>query len=261
MAGKIDRLDPVNREKRRQQKFLQQLKFMIGKCMVIKKIIIISIFLICNYVVVEAQTTNINIVATPTASAPASVIYTFEAGDSLWSVAKKFYHDPAKWPLIRKLSKIPIVNPNMILNGEKLVVPLNANFEKQHRAVAVAWLYKEKSYTYRKSDNVKMPWLPEQLQPGANLDVDHTNDGRIYVLALDGVTVYGFDINYYPICQFSIQQGLADTYHATGIAFRPDVNSGTFVFSDATGKIRLMRFPMPKDFSPLPTPKSESLSK
>jgi nucleoid-associated protein YgaU len=50
--------------------------------------------------------------------------YTVVAGDYLRKIAKKFYGDEAKWPKIYEANKKIIgPNPNLILPGQKLVIP------------------------------------------------------------------------------------------------------------------------------------------
>ena len=49
--------------------------------------------------------------------------HTVGKGDSLWSLAKKYYGDGNKWKKIYEANKNLIKNPNLIKDGWKLVIP------------------------------------------------------------------------------------------------------------------------------------------
>ena len=49
--------------------------------------------------------------------------YTVKKGDCLWSIAKKYYGNGAKWTKIYNANKSKISNPNLIYVGQKLVIP------------------------------------------------------------------------------------------------------------------------------------------
>jgi hypothetical protein len=98
------------------------------------------------------------------------------------------------------------------------------------------------------------PGLPSLFQPGNSLGIDHTDDGRWYVLGLDGQTVYVFDSNNNPIGQLSIQLGQFDPYRATGIAWQDGPGGGNLYCSDNLGDIRVVTLPLPAGFTPIPSP-------
>jgi LysM repeat protein len=50
--------------------------------------------------------------------------YIIKAGDTLWSIAKKFYSDGSKYTKIYNANKNIIKNPSLIYSGQKLVIPL-----------------------------------------------------------------------------------------------------------------------------------------
>jgi LysM repeat protein len=47
-----------------------------------------------------------------------------KSGDSLWSIAKKYYGDGAKYNKIYNANKDKIKNPALIMSGQKLVIPV-----------------------------------------------------------------------------------------------------------------------------------------
>lgn len=64
--------------------------------------------------------------ARPSGSSPApatSQTYTVQQGDCLWNIAKKFYGDGSKYPVIYEANKDKIKNPNLIYAGQVLTIP------------------------------------------------------------------------------------------------------------------------------------------
>ena len=59
------------------------------------------------------------------------------AGDTLWSISKKYLKDPKKWPEILKHNKIPSSNPSIALPGMVLKVPVDLLKEKYRAAKLV----------------------------------------------------------------------------------------------------------------------------
>jgi LysM repeat protein len=54
---------------------------------------------------------------------PASRSYTVRPGDTLSSIAERFYHNPADWQFLQKVNAAEVKNPNLIFAGEVLSVP------------------------------------------------------------------------------------------------------------------------------------------
>jgi LysM repeat protein len=54
---------------------------------------------------------------------PASRHYTVRPGDTLSSIAERFYHNPADWRLLQQANSAQVKNPNLIYAGEVLSVP------------------------------------------------------------------------------------------------------------------------------------------
>ncbi len=52
-----------------------------------------------------------------------SRVYTTKSGDSLQSIAKKYYNDPKKWRTIYEANRRQIKDPNKIPVGKKLIIP------------------------------------------------------------------------------------------------------------------------------------------
>jgi LysM repeat protein len=57
------------------------------------------------------------------AAAPADQTYIVQAGDSLWSIAQRFYGNPFKWPDIYHANQSQIADPNAINIGQALTIP------------------------------------------------------------------------------------------------------------------------------------------
>jgi nucleoid-associated protein YgaU len=54
---------------------------------------------------------------------PAERFYTVQSGDTLGSIAKKFYGDGRKWPTIAAANKEVLPDPNRLQVGMKLRIP------------------------------------------------------------------------------------------------------------------------------------------
>ena len=57
---------------------------------------------------------------------PATRTYTVRSGDTLSSIAEKFYHNPGDWPWIYHANQSQIRDPNSIYVGERLTIPYHA---------------------------------------------------------------------------------------------------------------------------------------
>ncbi len=57
------------------------------------------------------------------ATAPKASSYTVKTGDSLWSIAKYFFGDGAKYDLIYEANRESISDPNLLYAGQILVIP------------------------------------------------------------------------------------------------------------------------------------------
>ena len=55
--------------------------------------------------------------------APRAQAYVVQAGDSLWSIAQRFYGNPHKWPDIYYANQSQIHDPNLIYQGQQLTIP------------------------------------------------------------------------------------------------------------------------------------------
>jgi LysM repeat protein len=55
-------------------------------------------------------------------ASPAQV-YVVQAGDTLWSIAQRFYGNPLMWPHIYNANQSQIQDPNEIYQGQKLTIP------------------------------------------------------------------------------------------------------------------------------------------
>ena len=57
------------------------------------------------------------------ARAPADHTYVVQTGDTLWSIAQRFYGNPFKWPEIYQANQSQIADPNVISIGQALTIP------------------------------------------------------------------------------------------------------------------------------------------
>src|SRR6516225_3539800 len=55
--------------------------------------------------------------------ASAAQVYVVQAGDSLWSIAQRFYGNPHLWPHIYYANQSQIHDPNLIYQGQQLTIP------------------------------------------------------------------------------------------------------------------------------------------
>ncbi len=60
------------------------------------------------------------------AAQPASRSYTVRPGDTLSSIAERYYHSPGDWQWIYNANRSKISNPNSIYIGEQLTIPYGA---------------------------------------------------------------------------------------------------------------------------------------
>lgn len=60
-------------------------------------------------------------------------IYTVKTGDDLWKIAENVYKDGYKWTEIAKANKI--TNPNIIEEGQKLIIPDIEETESEEKAL------------------------------------------------------------------------------------------------------------------------------
>jgi LysM repeat protein len=57
---------------------------------------------------------------------PATRTYTVQPGDTLSSIAERYYHNPGDWQWIYNANQSTISNPNSIYAGERLTIPYGA---------------------------------------------------------------------------------------------------------------------------------------
>jgi LysM repeat protein len=77
----------------------------------------------------RASTTAVHATATEHARPEATAKntrYTVRAGDTLSGIAERYYHNPSDWRWIYQANETKVSNPNMIYEGEVLLVPAHA---------------------------------------------------------------------------------------------------------------------------------------
>jgi len=55
---------------------------------------------------------------------PEFLSHNIEAGESLWNIAQDYYDDPYLWPLIYEENRDKIDNPNVVMSGTDLSIPV-----------------------------------------------------------------------------------------------------------------------------------------
>jgi LysM repeat protein len=71
----------------------------------------------------------------PTVNSKSTGYYVVQKGDSLWSIAKKYYGNGSKCNVIYNANKDKIKNPSLISIGWKLKIPTEAEFSKYSAAL------------------------------------------------------------------------------------------------------------------------------
>jgi hypothetical protein len=97
-------------------------------------------------------------------SAPAEILQeiTVKEGDTLWSVSNYYLKNPKRWPEILKYNKLPSSDPNIILPGMKLRVPIL--LIKEHlRAARLVYILNSVRYRRKEEASWKDAWLDMEL--------------------------------------------------------------------------------------------------
>jgi hypothetical protein len=61
-------------------------------------------------------------------------MYSVQSGDTLWEIAETRYNDPYLWPLIYDANKGSLNNPNAVLAGSSITIPLLESGDQLTRA-------------------------------------------------------------------------------------------------------------------------------
>jgi nucleoid-associated protein YgaU len=72
---------------------------------------------------VDEKTGKVSSVKKESQNPKNSGCYVVKQGDTLWSIAKKFYNDGTEYTKIYNANKNKISNPSLIYTGQKLVIP------------------------------------------------------------------------------------------------------------------------------------------
>lgn len=71
----------------------------------------------------ESEPTIIEETKRDVSSAPKVQTYTVKSGDCLWTIAKKYYNDGARYKEIYEANKDKLKSPNLIYPGQELILP------------------------------------------------------------------------------------------------------------------------------------------
>lgn len=71
----------------------------------------------------ESEPTIIEETKRDASSAPKAQTYTVKSGDCLWTIAKKYYNDGARYREIYEANKDTLKSPNLIYPGQELILP------------------------------------------------------------------------------------------------------------------------------------------
>lgn len=102
----------------------------------------------------KAKKTKKSSKETPKASPKSNGYHIVKSGESLWTIAKKYYGNGARNNIIYSANKSKIKNPNMLTVGQKLKIPSESEFSKYSAALPKMKTEKaekagaKKTYTY-----------------------------------------------------------------------------------------------------------------
>ncbi len=65
-------------------------------------------------------------------------IYVVKKGDCLWTISKRVWGDPTKWPLLYATNQDKVRNPNLIYAGQKFTIPTTITKEELKKATQLA---------------------------------------------------------------------------------------------------------------------------
>jgi len=125
------------------------------------------------------------------APAPANQTYIVQAGDSLWSIAQRFYGNPFKWPDIYHANQSQIADPNAISIGQALTIPGSGTARAAANAASAAPAQAgdtSSPASAQASGQYQNPIGPG-LTPGrVDMGVDYGGAGPVYALGHGTIT-------------------------------------------------------------------------
>lgn len=148
-----------------------------------------------------------------------------------------------------------MTDQDALVPGDLLIAPDEKNEDRLKDVANFANVYgpleKVKDWNYRLQKT--FPGAPEIFQPQNNLCLVHTDDGRYYLLAKDGHTVFGYDINYRPLCQMNILDKNDKTFIPISMNFFHKPSGDQLEFISNKWEIIIVDIPKPPEFQPLST--------
>jgi nucleoid-associated protein YgaU len=96
--------------------------------------------------------TRLNGNVKPTGEVSLPSIHTVAEGDTLWTIAEKYYKSGYNWVTIARENKI--ANPDMIETGQKLTIPKAETIKVESGAITETAVQTPKNYTVVKGDDL-----------------------------------------------------------------------------------------------------------
>ena len=125
------------------------------------------------------------------APALADQTYTVQAGDSLWSIAQRFYGNPFKWPDIYHANQSQIADPSVISIGQALTIPGSGTARAAANTASAAPAQAgdgPSAASARTGGQYHNPIGPGLTAGRVDMGVDYSGAGPVYALGNGTIT-------------------------------------------------------------------------
>lgn len=133
---------------------------------------------ICNVTFADSKP-KLSIQNSRPGSPESTETYTVVKGDCLWNIAKRFYGDGSKYPIIYNANKDKIKNPNLIYPGQVLLIP----DPTQNVSVSTT------------SDSTSSPNSTSTSKNGCRVKFNYTYSGNSYISRNESLYIFYTDMS------------------------------------------------------------------